>query len=378
MKELKKQNGITLIALIITIILLLILAIVTISAVNEGNLFAHANNAATKYQEEAKRENDKISELLSKIPGENAGGSGGGTEENIPLSLRKYILGVDETGITAVTEVDPENGIISMSSLEFANNATISNASTTLHYITMGIGIDHICVYFKYDEDGKYYSMSCDKTYKTTELEEIYAPSSSSNIGRTLTYDNKSYTVISDNGTELEVVANYVSDPVTIGADTYAEALTAYNSAISTLDSAAITASGLTVDGTNVKSIRSLGNSGNSDNAGYLENPDSDKFSNYASNSAKTVDFNFATDYMKLHNAGALSASSDYWLASRQVNISSSLNFYVRHFSISDFGINVYNMCYIEPDGSMHGCNLSNSVRPVLTLSSSAPGIIWD
>jgi len=65
--KIKNQKGITLIALIITIILLLILAIVTISAVNEGNIFAHANNAATKYQEEVAKENAKISEWLTRL-----------------------------------------------------------------------------------------------------------------------------------------------------------------------------------------------------------------------------------------------------------------------------------------------------------------------
>jgi len=66
-KLIKNEKGITLIALIITIILLLILAIVTISAVNEGNLFAHANNAATKYTAEAELENTKITEWISKM-----------------------------------------------------------------------------------------------------------------------------------------------------------------------------------------------------------------------------------------------------------------------------------------------------------------------
>ena len=67
----KTQKGITLIALIITIIVLLILAVVTISAVNEGSIFAHANNAATRYSEEAERENRLISNLLDKIQLEN-------------------------------------------------------------------------------------------------------------------------------------------------------------------------------------------------------------------------------------------------------------------------------------------------------------------
>lgn len=62
--DLKENKGITLIALIITIIVLLILAIVTISGVNEGKIFAHANNAATKWNAAATEENGIISNYL--------------------------------------------------------------------------------------------------------------------------------------------------------------------------------------------------------------------------------------------------------------------------------------------------------------------------
>ena len=67
MKNLKSNKGITLIALIITIIVLLILAVVTISAVNEGNIFAHANNAATKWNAAATEENIIISNYLTEM-----------------------------------------------------------------------------------------------------------------------------------------------------------------------------------------------------------------------------------------------------------------------------------------------------------------------
>ena len=67
MKNLKSNKGITLVALIITIIVLLILAVVTISAVNEGNLFSHANNAATTYSEKAEEENSLISSYIAEI-----------------------------------------------------------------------------------------------------------------------------------------------------------------------------------------------------------------------------------------------------------------------------------------------------------------------
>ena len=45
----KKQNGITLIALIITIVVLLILAVVAINAVKDGGIITHAQNAANDY-----------------------------------------------------------------------------------------------------------------------------------------------------------------------------------------------------------------------------------------------------------------------------------------------------------------------------------------
>ena len=63
--NLKENKAITLVALIITIIVLLILAVVTITAVSEGNIFNHANNAATRYNAAATEENALLSNLLS-------------------------------------------------------------------------------------------------------------------------------------------------------------------------------------------------------------------------------------------------------------------------------------------------------------------------
>ena len=65
--NLKEEKGITLIALIITIIVLLILAVVTISAVSEGGIFAHANNAATRWNAAATEENAIIADYLTKM-----------------------------------------------------------------------------------------------------------------------------------------------------------------------------------------------------------------------------------------------------------------------------------------------------------------------
>ena len=52
----KKDNGITLIALVITIIVMLILVVVTIRIATDGKLFDYAGEAAKKTQEEVDEE----------------------------------------------------------------------------------------------------------------------------------------------------------------------------------------------------------------------------------------------------------------------------------------------------------------------------------
>ena len=76
-KELKKQNGITLVALIVTIIILLILAGISISALTQTGLFSRAKQAEQKSKETQEQENTTL-----------------GTYEN---EIDKYISGkVDE------------------------------------------------------------------------------------------------------------------------------------------------------------------------------------------------------------------------------------------------------------------------------------------
>ena len=66
----KKQNGITLIALIITIIVMLILVAVTVVAVVNSGLFGHAGDAATRYNE-AQEQEQHIDEQFQAVDGEN-------------------------------------------------------------------------------------------------------------------------------------------------------------------------------------------------------------------------------------------------------------------------------------------------------------------
>ena len=79
----KKEKGITLVALIITIIVLLILAVVTISAVNEGSLFAHSNNAAAAYSAAQEKENTMIFNYLAELDKHNNQDKNSSTEKQL-------------------------------------------------------------------------------------------------------------------------------------------------------------------------------------------------------------------------------------------------------------------------------------------------------
>ena len=63
-KILKKERGITLIALIITIVVLLILAIVTINSVQDRSIIQHAQNATNEYNIGKDKEKNKLGNYL--------------------------------------------------------------------------------------------------------------------------------------------------------------------------------------------------------------------------------------------------------------------------------------------------------------------------
>lgn len=73
MNKMKKETGITLLAIVITIVILLILVGITIYAVNDSKLFYHARRAAFIHDMKSytNRNNVKLKNLSYEIPGTN-------------------------------------------------------------------------------------------------------------------------------------------------------------------------------------------------------------------------------------------------------------------------------------------------------------------
>ena len=66
----KKENGITLIALVITIIILIILAGISIAAINNTELFNKTKQAKNEYQNSEKVEQNRLNEYVNAIDNE--------------------------------------------------------------------------------------------------------------------------------------------------------------------------------------------------------------------------------------------------------------------------------------------------------------------
>ena len=70
----KKESGITLIALVVTIIILLILAGVSITTLSGDGLFGRAESSAAKYEQASQAENSTLSALMDKYDNYDKGG----------------------------------------------------------------------------------------------------------------------------------------------------------------------------------------------------------------------------------------------------------------------------------------------------------------
>ena len=125
----KKERGITLIALIITIIVLLILAVVTINALNEGSIFAHANNAVTRYSEEAEKEQMKLSVAEWQIEKYY------GTSETFLSYMQNKLSGI----VNSSSDITESQGVLTVNTKN-GNTYTITESGTITKVSSSGTG----------------------------------------------------------------------------------------------------------------------------------------------------------------------------------------------------------------------------------------------
>ena len=257
MLKLKKQNGITLIALIITIIVMLILVGVTVNVTLNGGLFDKAKEAATKQERAAEMDilqaeallamssngkvdfskiksyEGKTETYLRKTTGTYITETGNvytldedGTVTDI-TEFAKYILGEDLQGrfltnmaITegggpgegAIVGIDPDIGLVLVQDPE--NSKTNIHEETTLHMgddiyeeIISCISDETMELYagmvFPVQYKGDYYYFGCVADERTGDLysaeESLFKiPTGNQNLGKYVIYKGITWRVIND------------------------------------------------------------------------------------------------------------------------------------------------------------------------------------
>ena len=104
----KKENGITLVALVITVVIMLILAAVAIGSVTGDGLFSKTRQAAEAYENASKKESDQIQTLMNEIDkyltGNNVSEGVDPEEVAVVGDFVNYSVQVDSNGNDVIDE----------------------------------------------------------------------------------------------------------------------------------------------------------------------------------------------------------------------------------------------------------------------------------
>ena len=408
----KKQNGITLIALIITIIVMLILVGVTINVALHGGLFTTTEEAASNTQIEAEKEQllssvvaayETETGTISKSKLEADLGTGWNVEgdeapytvtspkgnkftvaENgkidykekgdgkVPSTLsdlEKYILGADGKGRI----LTGDNGIFNSNSfIDDPLTADVDETATLgVEFLTTGYNEDRTKGFIYAKCNNKAYKITCDvATYKSEKLEMIYEPK-----GKEGQKTADGWTILYDNGSTAEAVSPTAKEGLRLGyaegttdSDTkLSQAIESYNSAITIINNYCKNLEGLPTN----SGVRSVGASKETTTAKYSS--ENLKTWNSAYNGVGlTGDTNFEQDLVRMTYWGVNSVGTDYWVASRVVAMRNTdrLEFNIRYIG-ENGDLDRESLWVVYIDGDTEGSfNQWIAVRPIITIEN--------
>lgn len=412
MKEkFKKQNGITLIALIISIIVMLILAVVSINIIINQGIIGKSQQAANTHNIAAEKEAielgyseyrmDKIQNSRVSLAIEGASTIGDeitGWEIRFNESKNKYILKGDGTiEIRKITEDeetlekyflgDNRNGGIDIMTLlkEDGDNVIFTdNNVIMLDIINCDTDTDYL--YVKYNNAVYRVILKIDETekYLTQNVCLLYTPSGKEGEKISYSYDGteenkEEWTILYDNGENIEIVSKNIMGDLYLGKeDDQAQgnsdeekAIYSYNNAIKRLNN--YCSSLITND--NKISVRSVGtnpvNSIIENKAMYKSEKLEEWNANYNGRLMES-DNNWEQDYVRML-FWEIDDNSYYWLASRAITeYDSEINFSIRINKNGNDYLGYYNLLRVRDNGKIEFCSyISRGVRPIVKISSS-------
>ncbi len=338
-------RGITLIALVITIIVLLILASVTINlTLGDNGIFTKANTAKIETRGASVEEAKKLWEMDKKIDENSETKTARTLEELIDDLLKQNLLTEDEKDkILGNKEknIEAEYYIeIGSHKIDFSIDETVPNTPEA-PIIDNSVLALKAGDYIKYDS-GTNGEILCRVLYPA------------------------------DSEYGLQIISNGNVKNVTIGSNTYSEAVESYNNAIEMLnnEAEAYINTEYAYDARCVGSVPTV-------NKGMFTKKDAGAttYETYAANSkyinSLSADTNYETDMTQMKSVGINMGIDSYFLASRNVlSPGSYCSFYIR--ICMNGNLNMTRICHLnsgprEPVGSL----MEFGLRPCISLRSN-------
>ena len=368
-KMVKRQNGITLVALVITIIIIIILSTVTINmAFGENGLITQAKKAKDMTLNSVTAEQEGMNSVMSEYLNVMA------EDSELPLppadttppTVEITVGETTENSIVITVNATDDSGEIA--SYKYYLNETLKDTLTSNSYTFTGLtaGTEYTIKVEAYDKAGNMGEKSTTasttaKTVANTLVAGDYVtyPSPSGNLACRVLYDSSS-----EYGVQL-ITSDTVTNSYTLGSSDFTTSKNAYNSAISTLNSAVSSYNNSTYS--TVRCVGSVPNNPSQDSAGYHTT----QFSSSYSGQFKDADTNYKTDYDQMGTLGIRNIGKSYWLASRYVASGSNDSFfYVRSVTSSGSLSNGDDLCRVYSSGNTLAGSYSYGLRPCFTLKS--------
>ena len=333
-KAIKKNSGITLIALVITIIVLLILAGVTIATLTgENGILTRASDAS------------KETEIAS-------------VKEQARLDISNWVAGELENGREAtISDWEDIKNILDTENPNIENryyaDVTEEGVETPKGYF---VPIEELYTIGSNEEE------TTSKTIEDLEAgDKVYYDTGNTNVGIIECY------VLYDSNSEygVQIISADTVDTVTLGGNDLNTSMNSYNNGITTLNAKAEAYLNTTY-ASDARCVGSVPNNKNAESGNYTSEYE------YIS-SFKDADTNYETDYKQMGTLEIRTTNSLYWLASRSVSYSSSLScYYFNMRCISTSGSLAGNgLCSVYLTGGGNGGgSISCGFRPVFTLNS--------
>lgn len=303
------------------------------------------------------------------------------TEDEI--LVEKYFLGENDESVYIEDVINTDG--------TFKDNSVISDASTGMQFFKINstdnffyTANNEFYSYVKYQEkiykvyyDVKEGGGSGPKEIRNAKVELIYAPNGKEGQTITYSYDGKKeheeqWTILYDNGSNIEIISPNTIGNLTLGADNIDEAITSYNEAIKKVNQYCKEQ----INNRNKISVRSAGSN--------PENPLKEntikytlKWSKNYDNRGKSPDNNWEQDMIRMTYWGVIKTedAKQYWLASRG-SYEDGMNTMFDHLGLRAIGMSeevtmmgVIPLWSVSQYGYGDGSIVTCPVRPVVKIN---------